>query len=51
MRPTPAPQEPKARFIARCMLDRAMRDAFPDRAERYAACQLQWETEDEALGG
>ncbi len=41
--PTPAPDEPKADFIARCMATPLMGEEYPDETQRVAVCEAQWE--------
>lgn len=40
--PTPAPDEPKADFIARCMATPLMGEEYPDETQRVAVCEAQW---------
>ena len=39
--------ETLSEFIVRCMADDTMVDEFPDRGQRLAVCNSQWEQEDE----
>ena len=41
--PTPTTEESKPDFLARCMSDAKMLIEYPDAAQRYAVCQMQYE--------
>jgi len=40
--PEPTPEESKADFLARCMSDAKMLAEYPDAAQRYAVCEVQY---------
>ena len=41
--PKPSKDESKEDFLKRCMGDDVMVKEFPDRKQRYAVCNTQWE--------
>ena len=41
--PTPRPTESEKEFRRRCMGDDTMIREYPDRDQRFAVCQTQWE--------
>jgi hypothetical protein len=40
--PTPTEDESKADFLARCMSDAKMLAEYPEAAQRYAVCEVQY---------
>lgn len=40
--PEPTPAESKADFLARCMSDAKMLAEYPEAAQRYAVCEVQY---------
>src|SRR5690606_39204725 len=41
--PKPNDGETKEEFLDRCMADETMQEEFPDEAQRYAVCLVQWD--------
>ena len=43
--PVPRSNEEKTNYLARCMADEAMRQKYPDQAQRYAVCNGIYKSE------
>ncbi|MFW6173343.1 MAG: hypothetical protein ACOC5T_06320 [Elusimicrobiota bacterium] len=45
--PKPKEKESKEEFVKRCVSSKVMNKEYPDREQRYAVCQSQWDKKKE----